>query len=673
MPARPVTLAPGAVPTHVRVTVYEPDGATLIAELDERTGLAWQETAVGAPGQGAVTVHQDAEVLAAHPGILRKRNVVKLRYDEDLDAFFAFRIKASTYVVVDEAEDAGRLVTVSGPDITSWFDWGIVKPEGGVRAESPTDRAFGWMSAVGGWYDPDMWLAAQGVVVHDASLGAKVNSPHGWPDDLAEWIAPNDPTTTFPVGNAYFRKTFTLDDETEIVFSASFDNAGIVFIDNMSLFGADYTRTWAQTYAVSLVLPAGEHTVGAQVYNDTGLLTLTGNPVGLLFSACELNSDGSRGDVLFRSDDSWLAYDGDGTEPPAVLGAEILRTLILEAQARDVAGIKELAFGFTPTLDSASVAWTSAASVGVVNTKVGDTVLTVKDQLCSLAGFDVWMDYENLVVHAAPDRGLDLSASVTFGRRVNLMRWQVDEEDEIRNAPLVRFDGGWIDMTEPTSIGEWGRTETLLDIGSAQSAERAQMIAEAAYGLLANPQTYGQAGDQRVRPGKKPEGALIAVEGAVPWSDFFPGDYVSGFDAEGIPVRAWIVSMSGSEDEDGNLTFDPELQDASGDFTKRPPLKGQPVILPAYQVPADYVYGGGYNTDAAPTSFDAGGGSTIRGAGAPAFASAARRPGAPGSYNYVTPETAEESGGGSGLAIVDATEPTSPPTGQLWFDEDDTC
>lgn len=29
--------------------------------------------------------------------------------------------------------------------------------------------------------------------------------------------------------------------------------------------------------------------------------------------------------------------------------------------------------------------------------------------------------------------------------------------------------------------------------------------------------------------------------------------------------------------------------------------------------------------------------------------------------------------GGSGLAIVDPDEPTSPATGQLWYDDDATC
>lgn len=123
------------------------------------------------------------------------------------------------------------------------------------------------------------------------------------------------------------------------------------------------------------------------------------------------------------------------------------------------------------------------------------------------------------------------------------------------NVFLVRWNGGWHEVTAPASIGVFGRLEGMLSLGAQQSVTEAERVA--GHEL----ETFSVLREQSTL-----EHAPLAITEA-PYVAYKPADRITAPDFDGNPQTFRTIAMTVAEDDDGNLGFVPIVGDATVDLT----------------------------------------------------------------------------------------------------------
>ena len=119
----------------------------------------------------------------------------------------------------------------------------------------------------------------------------------------------------------------------------------------------------------------------------------------------------------------------------------------------------------------------------------------------------------------------------------------------ITNVLLVRWHGGWHEVTSAASVAVHGRKEGTLGLGAVQSIPEVERVARQQLEVNADPRTEITA-------------AVEPVDATdTPYVGFRPGDTVTVPTVDGGTTTERVVAMTVSQDENGTLTFAPELRD----------------------------------------------------------------------------------------------------------------
>lgn len=117
------------------------------------------------------------------------------------------------------------------------------------------------------------------------------------------------------------------------------------------------------------------------------------------------------------------------------------------------------------------------------------------------------------------------------------------------NALLVRWTSGWVERTTQSSIVSHGRREALLTIGAVQSLVEAQRVADRQLEQFSDPRT-------EITVDLEP-----MSEADTPYLAFRVGDLITVPDMDGTPTAERVRALTVAEDENGNITYVPELKD----------------------------------------------------------------------------------------------------------------
>lgn len=117
----------------------------------------------------------------------------------------------------------------------------------------------------------------------------------------------------------------------------------------------------------------------------------------------------------------------------------------------------------------------------------------------------------------------------------------------VSNALLVRWRDGYHWVEDAASIDTWGRKEGFLSLGSVASVDEAVRIAQAVLETTSAPQVS-------LTANVEPTGINDS-----PYVDFSVGDMVTAPDMDEALTEFRVVSLSVTEDEEGNPKFTPEL------------------------------------------------------------------------------------------------------------------
>lgn len=521
----------------IQVEVYGPDGITLIAAVPRHTGAQWLDELNG-DGSGQFSIHLDDPLLTTYPALLDGGNIVKLAPTGQAAAF-AFHIEDVTPTLTASGGRAENWVTVSGRGVRTLLQLGVVYPEYGLRATTSDDRAFDFSSAEGDWYDSAEWVTPQAVTLAADTSFRGTKGPEGWPDPGAEWIWSTDPTADATAGRNWFRGSFTLASPANIAIYGSSDNWMNLRLNGDTIIETDMDDryAWAETYKFSAYLPAGTHLIAAAVdnYDSNG-----DNPAGFLCSVMYLDASGKPTSSVLRTSAASFKVRGYG-DPPGWNGAQIVRALLAECQARGASPLDPITTDFTGAVDSDGQAWEDLQDRAFdVNTDLLDVLTQVSE-----IAFDSAMT-PDLVLHAWKQRGADLSATIELvaGEHI-LAQTPTLRHGPVRNCGIVRFGSGWLEVDDPASVAAYGRRETGLSVGNAQSTRQAQRVADALFFEIATPQVTLPL-------------SITSATGPQPYDDFDLGDTITAPGVFGTPGAARVMSIAAS-DAGGYIAWDLDL------------------------------------------------------------------------------------------------------------------
>lgn len=117
------------------------------------------------------------------------------------------------------------------------------------------------------------------------------------------------------------------------------------------------------------------------------------------------------------------------------------------------------------------------------------------------------------------------------------------------NVLLVRWFGGYQEVANAASVTEHGRREALLTLGSVTTTEEVTRIADALLALTADPRVATEMGID-------PTG-----DGDQPYVDFTLGMTITAPDEDGNETAQRVVSITVTEDENGEPSYATELKD----------------------------------------------------------------------------------------------------------------
>lgn len=119
----------------------------------------------------------------------------------------------------------------------------------------------------------------------------------------------------------------------------------------------------------------------------------------------------------------------------------------------------------------------------------------------------------------------------------------------LANALLVRWSQGWGEVTAPTSIATFGRHELLLGLGAARTFDEVNVIAQRMLNIYADVR-------EQISADLQPSSAT-----ETPYIGFGVGDTITVPDSTGAATAERIMALTVSQDDDGTITYAPELKD----------------------------------------------------------------------------------------------------------------
>lgn len=518
----------------IEVGVYNQAGTTKLDVLNNALRPTFQDVKNGTGSFSFDTDLSDAKFL---PATLALGNLVKFGYrGAERFAGRVERVRPSRV-----APKGSRTVTVSGRGVGCLLTSAVVYPELGLTSSAKSQRYFGWQSAT---FDDTTWVAEQGVR-QDATGHIRSGFPPGWPDGAAQWIYPGTPdadVTDWQV--TLYRRTFTLSATQRVRVYVSADDRFAAFMDAEMIGQVTLAEpgSFGTFSSYELELDAGEHIFAARVLNgpDPG----GPNPTALLFTMTTINSDGTPGTVILRSDtNSWKSYIVGAAGEPGYSAVQIARILFDEAAARGCA-LDVLTPTFSAAADTAGKTPTGVVSRAF---DVSSDVLAAYTSLAETS-FDFAVGPDMRADVWDGDRGADLSGTVRFFPAGSLLSYDVDANAaSIVTRALVRNMTDWQEVADSAAESTYGRWETGIEVGNTTSDAQAAVVANADLAASSTPvQTVTM--------------SHTDAAGPVPYVDYNLCDRVGVYDLWGAVAAAQVVGITLTQDVDGNVTAAPEVQ-----------------------------------------------------------------------------------------------------------------
>lgn len=128
----------------------------------------------------------------------------------------------------------------------------------------------------------------------------------------------------------------------------------------------------------------------------------------------------------------------------------------------------------------------------------------------------------------------------------------------IVTALLVRWMGGWRDVTDDAAVTRWGRKEAMLGLGAVEETSEVDTVSREQLAIFGDPLTEISCD------------TLPVGEPDTPYIAYRPGDTVIVPNRAGLPpAPERVQSITATMDDDGRVTYATELRDVLMDERER--------------------------------------------------------------------------------------------------------
>ena len=122
---------------------------------------------------------------------------------------------------------------------------------------------------------------------------------------------------------------------------------------------------------------------------------------------------------------------------------------------------------------------------------------------------------------------------------------------------LVRWGGGWHDVTSPSAVARHGRIEAALGLGASSSLAEVETVANQQLAIFGDPRT------------EIPVDLFPRTDDDRPLVAFSTADRVTVPDRTGAPVLERVQAITATMDGDGRVTYAVDLRDVLLDEQER--------------------------------------------------------------------------------------------------------
>jgi hypothetical protein len=546
------------------------DAVTLLAKAFD---ISWYDEEDG-PGHGTLSFPlSDSGAAQLLPG-----RYIQIYDIDTTDARFTFMIEGNPdYRVIQEGEDFEQTMTVEGRGWGCAFDKVIILPSAALSVRLDTQwRLFSFASPdfpnAGSWTSADELYeyldgVSYGFRYQQAPDGLLYPSPIGWPFNTSLniydpdsppgadyvdtfWIWPTGEESS--LGWAFFRNTWTADDDNIYTYAVTGDNFFTLFLEGIPVLGeADEVHCWLGWKDESTFFEAGDYSIAAVVENPDWPVAL--NPGGFLQNIYKLGLNNLPELHVLSSDSSWtcLFVDAGGYWPGWSPG-QIIDTLILESAGRGCL-ISYDAHTFSDTTDTNGDAWRPADPdfdspyIPSFAVSVGSTIMAALDQMAD-EGISHWHVHpDTLVLDMVRARAPSPSSAATLNG-TNLRALERNATAPYANALLVQWENGYVWVEDAGEITAY--QDRIEDIYSSDAASEADAIRLGKTELA-----------RRAQAGYP---SIVAVVEPVsttdcPYEAFVVGDYVTVPAVGGGTEVVRVLAIAADHDDEGNARWTVEM------------------------------------------------------------------------------------------------------------------
>ena len=320
-----------------------------------------------------------------------------------------------------------RVQCVGTAVLERWASETVVLPEystGDIPQGAGTDRAVGWPSSA---YDPDADPNEPWSGCYETARATyptlSLTTGGAWPSGTgAEWISITG------ASDEAERKLFRTSSASPLTIATAgpirvhlaSDSPGTLYIAGepvLDVSGGEPGKEPITFEQADMFLEAGEF---ACAYSTESIWDTGGDGVDpTIIAICSLDIDGDPDTWLLVSNETdWVACRRDqqppDNNPPGPTPGATLTYMVAEAADRNATGWAGVTLDFDAVDDSYAVAWPTESTIIERLLRYGsDTYWAFFNMIAETDEADVWMG-PDLVLHAAPKQGEDVSGSVTL-------------------------------------------------------------------------------------------------------------------------------------------------------------------------------------------------------------------------------------------------------------------
>lgn len=470
-----------------------------------------------------------------------------VRFEVAGQARFSGVIQNREIVTYAPGESHDEVTTLSGPGALAVLGEARVYPSRGVSALPIEEvRSFSWSAPD---FDDSGWPTAKALSRQDqATSGWDATNPEAWPTPAAYRIwgdVDTASTVHAPTGTCLFRDTFTVTTAGPHAFFAAWDNLGELYVDGAKVMVGqpDYVKA----RKVVIDLSAGTHYVASLGTNGTDVGTPLGQNPAYFLAACHPIDRQGLLDAAIWTTDSTVKCLPYVTGLPGWTAGKALRLLVEAAQADSK--LTGLTLDFTDTVASDGEPWNLYAelSAGVGRSSLLDVVREMADSI-----IDVAMAPGALKLRAWNFGTRGLSKAVNLQNTTSVSTSQLTDlshrgQRTRVNALLIRYAGGYTEVTDTSSISTYGRFDDYLELGWVQSETEAQRIGTEHLATRSAPQYATTAG---INP---------SGDSTTPYVGFDVGDSPQVIDSTGALAEMRCRSIALNELDTGLLQWSSEF------------------------------------------------------------------------------------------------------------------